>query len=204
MLLAFSCSLVAGDENTEHLKSLNTHLQHVGSLDALPIDDLGTVKHGYSCKSEDVAEVPISTVGDRRTKIDTCRKACAQDVGCQAWTLDTRKDRCWLKHSCHGGSWKHGFISGFVNHAPLVQHVTAPAKVAPTQLVGTMANTNCWGYDLANVAIHSINPATHHRDAFMYACKEACLNHGQCCAWTLNEGTGGTQGDGDCWLKKIM
>jgi len=202
MLVAFSCSSVQSDENTEHLKSLNVHLRHVGSLDVLPIDDLGTIKHDYKCKSEDVAEISISNTADRDTKIDTCRKACAQDVGCQAWTLDTRQDHCWLKHSCNGGSRDYGFISGFVNHAPLLQHVTAPTSVAPSQLVGVMADTNCWGYDIAEVAIASSSVGKPPRDAFTVACKEACLINDACCAWTVNMGKGGTQGNGHCWLKR--
>jgi len=202
MLVVFSYSLVASDENTEHLKSLNAHLRHVGPLDVLPIDDLGTIKHDYKCKSEDVAEIAISNINDRSTKIDTCRKACVEDVGCQAWTVDSRQDRCWLKHSCHGGSKEYGFTSGFVNHAPLRQQVMAPAKVAPPQLVGVMADTNCWGYDIAEVVILGSTGMTPLRDAFTLACKEACLNHDECCAWTINKGTGGTQGNGHCWLKK--
>jgi len=202
MLAAFLCSLVASNEHTEYIKSLNAHLLHVGSMDALPVDDLGTIKHEYKCKSEDVAEIAITDITDHKSKIDTCRKVCVQDVSCQAWTIDSLQDRCWLKHSCNGGSKRYGFTSGFVNHASFLQHVTAPAKVALPQLVSVMENTNCWGYDIAEVVIMGSSGVRPLQDAFTFACKDACLNQDECCAWTINMGTGGTQGGGRCWLKK--
>jgi len=185
-------------------------LRHVKPLVSVPRGFLGVVMEGYNCWGGDIAEVVIQSnysLDERPSDIviATCRAACLSNIGCQAWSLhhDSHGARgnghCWLKHSCENGDVDPYSVSGFVDHNNLVQQVQAPSKVDAADLIGVMHDTNCWGRDLAKVAINSTGNTT--RDELIFACRNACVADRACAAWTLNHGRTGMQGQGHCWLK---
>jgi len=185
-------------------------LRHAKPLASIPHGFLDDVMEDYNCWDGDLAEVVIhANYSLDQTSNDivvaTCRAACLSNVGCQAWSLNQHSHgaqgngHCWLKHSCENGDADPLSVSGLVDHKNLMRRVQAPNKVDATDLVGVMHNTNCWGRDLAKVAISSTSETT--LDELIFACRNACVADQICAAWTLNRGLTGMQGQGHCWLK---
>jgi len=185
-------------------------LRHVKPLASVPRGFLSDVMEDYNCWGGDLAELVIHADqafdGRRRdVVVATCRAACLSNIGCQAWSLNHGSQggrgsgHCWLKHSCENGDADPYSVSGLVDHKNLVRHVQAPDTVEPTELIGVLDDTNCWGRDLAEVAIESNGNAS--RDELIIACKDACVADRECTAWTLNQGRTGIKGQGLCWLK---
>lgn len=185
--------------------------QHVQVM-PMPPGGLRQVKEDFNCWGGDLMEVVIhanetTNIVRQDEVVGTCRAACLATVGCKAWSLNhgSRGRRgnghCWLKHDCDDGHPDPYAISGFVDRKH--EYFKVPTEVDVEGLLnGLLQDTNCWGNDIAEVAIDtSAAPADNLQIARLAGCRGACMAKRDCMAWTLNHGSTGLQGKGHCWLK---
>jgi len=182
---------------------------------------------GVDCRGIPIRGVAIDGDAEQATVVSACRAACSQDHRCGAWSLNQTSDgqqdlrRCWLHHDCADKRVDDRAISGLVSHGSASQAVASTTKTTtrstlvpvinvhtleempPHGLDGVLVDTNCWGQDLAEVAVEGANHAARNGKGHLVvaACRLACIDNPGCTAWTLNYGSAGMQGRGHCWLK---
>eukprot|EP00419_Tripos_fusus_P023039 CAMPEP_0172721054 /NCGR_PEP_ID=MMETSP1074-20121228/78227_1 /TAXON_ID=2916 /ORGANISM="Ceratium fusus, Strain PA161109" /LENGTH=724 /DNA_ID=CAMNT_0013546695 /DNA_START=73 /DNA_END=2247 /DNA_ORIENTATION=+ len=184
---------------------------------------------GVDCGGEVIRGVAVDSDAEQGAVVASCRAACFQHSRCGAWSLNETNDessirRCWLHRDCSDRKTDHRAISGLMSRGGTEQVTTTttkrtttrstivpiinvdyPEKMPENGLDGVLVDTNCWGQDIAEIAVAGANDAARSGkgNLVVAACRQACIDHEKdgCTAWTLNYGSAGMQGRGHCWLK---